>query len=98
MVRPPLDEGGIDAPVGRTINPSEIRSRAETAVAACDQAAADGRIALCASVFCQAGSARRVAYQRLISAYGSTGIRAISARFIDAPSEKSAMVSLSPVT
>src|SRR5207248_4948529 len=61
-------------------------------------AAAAAGTAHWASVFCHAGSARSVAYQRLISRYGSTGKRAISARFIGAPSEKSAMVSISPVT
>ena len=51
------------------------------------QAAAAAGSAHCASVFCQAGSARSVAYQRLISPYGSIGKRAISARFSDEPIE-----------
>src|SRR5262249_26345011 len=62
------------------------------------QAAAAAGRAHCASVFCQAGNARKVPYQRLISRYGSPRVRPTSARLCGAPSEKSATVSLSPTT
>src|SRR5262249_57734277 len=63
-----------------------LSGRIEKKFASAYAAAAAGR-AHCASVCCQAGSARKVAYQRLISRYGSTRETPPPARFICAPPE-----------